>query len=157
MDSVITSNHCANELYAALSSELAGLLRQCESPALLKAGMSLISHEEDPDQLVIVRSGEVLISLPSARDSVTLGTAGPGKVLGLRCLISGKLPQIDAVCLCDCKVATIAKSRFMDVLKQHPEIYFAIAKVLSSDLELAEHHLKTTSRASVRRARKNRC
>lgn len=137
--------------------EIVELLRECESPALLKAGMLLIRHGEDPDHLVIVHSGEVRLSLPSREDSVFLGTAGPGKVLGLRCLISGERPDIDALCVCDCRVAIISKSRFMDLVKSHPEIYFAIAKVLSSDLELAEHHLKTTARVYARRSRKNSC
>jgi CRP-like cAMP-binding protein len=146
MDPAITSEESANELYARLSPELVDLLRECECPALLKAGMPLISHGQDPDHLVIVRSGEVRLSLPSRGNSVVLGTAGAGKVLGLRCLISGELPEIDALCVRDCRVATISRSEFMDVLKKHPEIYFAIVTVLSSDLELAEQCLKSVSR-----------
>lgn len=157
MDSTVTSNQHANELYASLSPELVALLRECESPAMLKAGMPLIRHGKDPDQLVIVRSGEVRLSLPSQGNAVVLGIAGPGKVLGLRCLVSGELPEIDALCMRDCSVATISRGRFMDVLKKHPEIYFAIAKVLSADLGFAEHHLKNTSRGHVRRHRKNSC
>lgn len=157
MEPAITSKESANELYAPLTPQIVELLRQCESPAMLKAGMLLITHGEDPDHLVIVRSGEVRLSLPSSGEPVFLGTAGPGKVLGLRCLISGERPDIDALCVSDCRVATISRSRFMDLVKSHPEIYFAIAKVLSSDLELAEHHLKTTSRAYARRFRKNSC
>ena len=124
---------------------------------MLKAGMLAMKHGEDPERLVILHSGEVRLSLPSQGDSVFLGTAGPGKVLGLRCLISGERPDIDALCVCDCRVAIISKTCFMELVKSHPEIYFAIAKILSSDLELAEHHLKTTSRAYARRARKNSC
>lgn len=157
MEPAITSRESANELYAPLPPEIVELLRQCESTAMLKAGMPLITHGEDPERLVIVCSGEVRLSLPSQGDPVFLGTAGPGKVLGLRCLISGERPDIDAFCMSDCRVTVISKSRFMDLVKSHPEIYFAIAKVLSSDLELAEHHLKTTSRAYARRVRKNSC
>lgn len=157
MDSMITSSQQANELYASLSPELVALLRECECPEILKAGMPLITHGKDPDHLVIVCSGEVLLSLPSRENSVVLGTAGPGKVLGLRALVSGELPEIDALCMCDCSVATISRGRFMDVLKKHPEIYFAIAKVLSADLEFAEHHLKNTFRGHARRHRKNSC
>lgn len=124
---------------------------------MLKAGMLVMRHGEDPERLVIVCSGEVRLSLPCQRDAVFLGTAGPGKVLGLRCLISGEPPDVDALCVSDCRVAIISKTRFMELVKSHPEIYFAIAKLLSSDLELAEHHLKTTSRAYARRARKNSC
>jgi CRP-like cAMP-binding protein len=157
MDATKTPNHQANELYASLSPQLVALLRECESEELRKAGTALIRHGKDLDQLVIVCSGQVLISLPSGGDSVLLGNAGAGKVLGLRALVSGELPEIDAFCIRDCAVATISRSRFMELLNKHPEIYSAIAKVLSADLKLAEHHLKNVSRNQASRAPKNSC
>lgn len=151
MDGTNTGNEPANELYASLPSGVIEALRERECPASVNAGAHLIRHGEDPHQLVIITSGEVVISLPSRSASVVLGTAGPGKVLGLRSLISGELPQIDARCLCDCKVTTISKNRFMDALKTHPQIYFGIAKVLSADVELAQAYLKNISRGHPRR------
>jgi CRP-like cAMP-binding protein len=146
MNGANTGNESANELYASLSSEVVEALREGECPGSVNAGAHLIRHGEDPHRLVIISSGEVVISLPSRGASVVLGTAGPGKVLGLRSLISGELPQIDACCVCDCKVTTISKNRFMDALKKHPQLYFAIAKVLSADVEFAQAYLKSISR-----------
>lgn len=141
----------ANELYASLSSEVIEALREGECLASVTAGTHLIRHGEDPDRLVIISSGEVVISLPSRDASVVLGTAGPGKVLGLRSLISGELPQIDARCVCDCRITIISKDLFMDALKKHPRLYFGIAKVLSADVEFAQAYLKNISRGHARR------
>jgi len=143
-------NEPANELYASLSSDVIEALRESECPVTMNAGAHLIRHGEDPHQLVIISSGEVVISLPSRGASVVLGAAGPGKVLGLRSLISGELPQIDARCACDCKVTTISKNRFMDAVKKHPQLYLGIAKVLSADVEFAQAYLKNIPRGHAR-------
>src|SRR5437016_7472036 len=58
------------------------------------------------------------------RSSVAL--AGHGKVFGLRSAVSGELPEINVMCLERCTVTLLSKDEFLQILKQYPQIYFAI-------------------------------
>jgi CRP-like cAMP-binding protein len=40
----------------------------------------------------------------------------------------------------------VPRDAFLELLKNHPEIYFAVAKVLSADLQIADHILRNHSR-----------
>jgi CRP-like cAMP-binding protein len=44
----------------------------------------------------------------------------------------------------------IPKQEFLEILRQHPEIYLSIAKVLSDELKMAEHHRRGLSGNHVR-------
>lgn len=131
-----------NELYEVLSPELVGALRQLENPFAADAGEQLISRQSAPDYLLIIDSGLTEISVQCNGKRVLLGVAGPGKVLGLRTMLSGELPEIDVTCLTDCRLSRIPRQEFCDSVRARPEFYFAATKILSADLRLAHDYLK---------------
>lgn len=116
------------------------------------AGTSLISQGVTPDYLVIIQEGSVEISVPVGEKAVRLSVAGKGKILGLRATLAGAQPEIEATALEECTLLRIPTQHFLETLKQHPEMYFAIAKILSHDLHVAERFL----RHAPRRAAKSR-
>ena len=144
-----------NELYAMLRAELRHELAQHEQLKTLPEGAILIDHGILPDHLVILNSGTVRVSVPSPKRAASLTTGQQGKVFGMRAAISGELPEIDVTCVEPCNITILPRDVFLDLLKSHPEIYFAVARVLSADLQIADRILRNYPRriASVPRFR----
>jgi CRP-like cAMP-binding protein len=69
----------------------------------------------------------------------------------MRAVVSGELPEEDVTCQENCSVTLIPRDAFIKTVRQHPEMYFAIAKVLSYDLVTAQRLLKTSLRRPFRK------
>jgi CRP-like cAMP-binding protein len=136
----------ANELYAMLSPELCAELKHHERSMTVPEGTALIRHGVLPDRLVIVHSGKVKITFSCSSESVCLDCTEVGKVFGMRAAISGELPEIDVVAVEPCRITVLPRDAFLGLLKANPEIYFAVAKVLSTDLQIADRILRNSSR-----------
>src|SRR5579872_5274242 len=122
-----------NELYAMLRADLRHELAQHEQFMTVPEGAILIDHRTLPDHLVILNSGTVRVSVPSLNRTASMTTGQEGKVFGMRSAISGELPEIDVSCVEPCNITILPRDVFLDLLKGRPEIYFAVAKVLSAD------------------------
>jgi CRP-like cAMP-binding protein len=131
-----------NELYANLSAPVLQQLAEQERSATVSRGSKLIQYRVSPNQLIILNSGLAEITVPVAGKTVSLGTAGPGKVLGLRSVMCGEVPEIDVTCLEECDITLLARDSFLEVLHRNPEMYFAVVKVLSADLKAAQSFLR---------------
>ena len=142
-----------NELYATLRVELRHELAQHEKLMTVPEGVILIDHGILPDHLVILNSGTVRVSVPSPKRATSITTGQEGKVFGMRAAISGELPEIDVTCIEPCNITILPRDVFLDLLKSHPEIYFAVAKVLSADLQIADRILRNHSSRAVPVAR----
>jgi CRP-like cAMP-binding protein len=151
MKTSLLPNKTANELYAMLSPELRTELAQYEQSVTVPQGTDLIKRGVLPNKLVIVNSGKVEITLACMRRSVSLGYGEAGKVFGMRAVVSGELPEADVTSRDNCKVTLIPRDAFLKTVRQHPQMYFAIAKVLSNDLVLAHRFLKASLSGSRRR------
>ena len=138
-----------NELYATLRAELRHELAQHEQLMTVPEGAILIDHGILPEYLVILNSGTVRVSVPSPKRAVSMTTGQQGKVFGMRAAISGQLPEIDVTCIEPCNITVLPRYVFQDLLKGHPEIYFAVAKVLSADLQIADRILRNHPRRTV--------
>jgi len=154
MKPYLASQRC-NELYDALPPEIREKLIAHETETTFPAGMQIIRAGVHPENLIIIASGLVEISLPVAQGAFSLVLAGKGKVLGLRSVVSGDLPDTDVTTLEASTVATIPQKEFLQILHQHPQMYGAIAKVLSTDLKTADSLLRQVADgATVKRNRK---
>lgn len=145
------TGHSSNELYDPLSPEIRAKLAAHEQSSTIPVGQRLISHGESPQHLTIVNSGSVEIALPTKRRTVPVAVAGKGKVFGLRTLVSGNPSEVDVTALEECQLTLIPAAYFLEVLKQHPQMYLAIAQVLSTDLRMAEGFLCQRTTATSRR------
>lgn len=152
MNSTTTAaNPATNELYASLPVDVRQVLEQHERHVIVPRGQRLIQYGVLPNQLMILNSGTVEISVPSPEAEVSLGTAGPGKVFGMRALVSGETPEIDVTPLEDCEVTVIPGPEFIAVLQSTPQVYFGVAKVLSADLKIADQLIRNCSRRNLTR------
>ena len=140
-------SEATNELYEMLSPQLRGELARFEQVQIVPAGTHLISCGVPPEHLVIVNAGKVEITLDcNSRHAASLGYSGAGKVFGMRALVSGELPEIDVTCMESCSITTVPRDVFLALLKNNPQVYFAVAKVLSSDLQIVDRILRGNSR-----------
>lgn len=143
-----------NELYAMLPPEARCELEKHEQSRVLPQGTALIEYGVLPESLAILDSGTVQVSVPCPQHCATLTTAQTGKVFGMRAAISGELPEIDVTCMEPCRVTFVPRDTFLNLLKAKPQIYFAVAKVLSADLQMANRILRSTNgRCSSQRMR----
>jgi CRP-like cAMP-binding protein len=143
-------SEAANELYDMLLPELRAELARFEQARIVPAGFHLINCGVPQEHLVIVNAGKVEITLDcNSRHAASLGYSGAGKVFGMRALVSGELPEIDVTCMESCSITTIPRDVFLAVLKDNPQVYFAVAKVLSSDLQIADRILRGNTRRCI--------
>lgn len=131
-----------NELYVNLSTKLQHELSLAASVEVATAGSLLIEYGVSPNWLIFLNSGSAEVTVPVVGRRIPLGTVGPGKVLGLRSVMCGDVPEIDVTCLEDCEVSRLLRETFLEILQRNPQMYFAVAKVLSSDLKTVQGFLR---------------
>jgi CRP-like cAMP-binding protein len=142
MNTISLHNKTTDELYATLSSELRIRLAVHERSVTAPKGTNLILRGIRPDHLVILRSGRAEIKFAGLRESFSLDDEWAGKVFGMRSVVSEDLPEIDVTCVEPSHVTFLPASVFQTLLKTNPEIYFTVAKILSSDLQMANCMLR---------------
>jgi len=151
MNTTPLHNGALNELYAVLSAELRTELAKYERSVIVSPGTQLIEHGVLPEQLVILNSGTVEITLAGMQESFSLDGAKTGKVFGMRAVVSGEMPEMDVTSQENCRITLIPRDAFLTTVRAYPQMYFAIAKVLSNDLVMAQRFLKISLRHSARR------
>jgi len=140
---MITTMGPKNQLYAQLSEQACQELAKHEQRLTVSGGTSLVRYGVPMNHLVILDSGSAEIYVPSAGKALSLGIAGPGRVLGLQSVLSGEAPPTSAICRELCDVTLVPREVFLGVLRRHPQIYFSIARILSSELSTADHAIRT--------------
>lgn len=142
-----------NELYAGLAEQLVTELRGMEETKAFGARSRLLSFGEVPSHLMILKEGKAEILLHCSKRAISLDTAAPGKVFGLKAIMTGDSAETDVVCVTPCVLTLIPAARFLALLRRHPEIYYMVAKILSADLQRADKVLKHTARGITRASR----
>ncbi|SRR6266481_5261350 len=146
-----SSSELTNELYAGFSEQVRRELGKHEQAATVPRGTRLLECGASPDQLIILNSGYAETSILVAGQARSLGIARPGKVFGLRSIIAAVPPETSVTCLEECEVVFLPKAAFLNVLRQNPRMYFAVVKVLSSDLAAADRVIRNYGRGSTAR------
>jgi CRP-like cAMP-binding protein len=131
-----------NELYSSLSPEIRLELGKLAQDTTVAQGSKLVRHGVRPEQLIILNSGKVEITVPAEGKTLTLGTAGPGKVFALRAIVAGEAAEVDVTALEKCSLTVLPAEEFLNVLRRNPEMYLAVVKVLSGDLRKADSFLR---------------
>lgn len=135
-----------NELYSGLSEAVRQELSRHEETATVSRGIRLIQRGVPPQELIILSSGTAETTVPVAGKDASLGTAGPGKVFALHSIMTGAPPETTVTTLEECRVTRVPREVFLEVLVRHPEMYFAVVKVLSADLATADRLIRDCAR-----------
>jgi CRP-like cAMP-binding protein len=131
-----------NELYSSLSPDVRQELGKIAQSATVAQGSKLVRHGVRPEQLIILDSGKVEITVPAEGKTLALGTAGPGKVFALRAIVAGEASEVEVIALERCSLTVLPAEEFLNVLRHNPEMYMAVVKVLSGDLQKADSFLR---------------
>jgi hypothetical protein len=91
-----------NQLYTSLSPAIREELSKYEEHVTVPAGTALISEGVASQYVILIERGLAEISVPAGDTVVSLSVAGEGRVLGLRSVVAGVLPEIEATALEDC-------------------------------------------------------
>ena len=143
MSSTFTTG-TANELYEMLSPALREKLAGFEKSWTAPQGTHLFQHGAVPENLIVLHSGKVEIVLCSAGKSISCDFCEAGKVFGMRAIVSGEEQELDVLCVEPCFVTSLPREIFLALLKANPEMYSAVARVLGSDLQIANGILRNT-------------
>lgn len=95
-----------------------------------------------PENLLMIERGRVEISLLDAPNERLATIAGQGRVLALAAILTGDPEESDVRTLEECEIIRVPKNIFLKALAQNPKMYFAVCKLLSADLVLAERLLR---------------
>ena len=139
----------SNELYSSVTPEVRQELLKIAREVTLPRGTKLVLSGVKPKQLIILNSGAARVEVLSDGKTLTLGVAGPGKVLALRAIVADEPAEIEVTALEDCNVTLLESTQFLATLRRHPRMYLAIAKVLSADLLNADRFLRQRSGTST--------
>jgi CRP/FNR family transcriptional regulator, cyclic AMP receptor protein len=131
-----------NELYAGLPDAVRQELSSHGAAMTVERGALLVEKGAIPDRLTILNAGTAETTVAVAGKDVSLGIARPGKVFALHSIITGTAPDITVTCLEECRVTIVPKDVFLEVLARNPQMYFAVVKVLSSDLAMADRVIR---------------
>ena len=137
-----TTSDPPNELYSSLSPGVRQELGKFAQATTVAQGGKLVRHGVRPEQLIILNSGKVEITVPAEGKTLTLGTAGPGKVFALRAIVAGEASEVEVTALEKCSLTVLPAEEFLNVLRRNPEMYLAVVKVLSGDLKKADSFLR---------------
>lgn len=132
-----------NQLYAQLPWKVCQELASHEQRLTVSGGTSLVRTGVPMDHLVVLDSGSAEMYVPTGGKALSLGIAGPGRVLGLQSVLSGEAPPTSVICRELCDVTLIPKEVFLGVLRKNPQIYFNVVRILSIELSTADHAIRT--------------
>jgi len=148
MSETVPNHRRANELYRPLPDRLVQILEALEQRQVCPAGACLVTRNVALQHVIIVRQGLVEVSVPAGNKHISIDMAGAGKVFGVRSVISGELPEINVACREECVIALLPRADFLRVVRQNPQMYFAVARILSADLMLAQQLIRQMPRAA---------
>lgn len=105
-----------------------------------------------PYGLYCINSGKVKIykTDPSEGHHQIVRLAGPGDILGYRCLLSGESYTATAETLEEATICFIDKNSFFHLLQTHPKTASHIITLLATDLGKAEKQILNISHKTIR-------
>jgi len=135
-----------NELYSALPEALRQELSSHSETGIAARGTRLVEKGAPPAGVIILSAGTAESTVTVAGREVSLGIGRPGKVFALHPIMTGAQPEVTVTCLEECRVMIVPRAVFLDFLERHPEMYFAVGKVLSADLASADRVIRECAR-----------
>jgi len=137
----------AEHLFSNLSAKSLQAFEAIKHPRTYPRQSLLFAEGQSPSGMFILRSGRVRISSATADGKrIILKIVGPGDVLGLDAVVSGKPHQASAESLEPCQLTLVKRLDFMRFLKDHPDFCLKVAEQLSESYRAA--HREVSSRAN---------
>ncbi len=128
----------------ALSESVVRALARYEKAEGWPTGSILFREGEHPRGVYIVHSGEIdQVFSSRGGHAKPLLVAGPGQILGLSCVVSGKPHNCSATARTPSVTGFIDKDRFTTILEEQPSLWWSILQLLSTDINSCYDCMKT--------------
>ena len=112
------------------------LLSGAKTPRCFAAGQSLFTQGQPNSGLYCLNAGTVALrQLDEAGNSVLLGLAYAGDVVGYRSLVSGEEHKTSAEALGPCNACKIGRTVALDLIQRRPQLGFAFLRRSSREVE----------------------
>ena len=122
-------------LFEGFTSEQLRLMAFGAEAMNLKAGRKLYVEDDQADSAYIVVSGEIGLYRDSDGVRHTLGSAGPGSILGELALIADTKRLTSAVVLSDSELLRLNRSMFRRILEEYPDLAMILHRRISEELQ----------------------
>ena len=116
------------------NSRLISTLAQYQKVHVFERGVSLFKENDTPQGVHVLLSGEVDLLFVRRGDDVPLHFASAGQILGLSSLVSGRNHEYTATATTTVLTGYVERDVLFRVLHDHPERWFDVLQVLSSDI-----------------------
>ena len=132
---------------AALNGSVLSALSRLEKSEGWLAGSVMYREGERPRGVYITHAGEI-DQLFSARNGQAkpLLIAGPGRILGLSCVVGGKPHHCSATARTPAVTGFIERERFTALLDDQPALWWSILQMLSADINTCYDCMRTLTK-----------
>lgn len=138
-------------VFCDLSQEHLEELNRAKIPENYKIHQSIFQEGAYPGGLYCIVKGKVKIfKTDSHGNKQIVRLAGPGDILGYRCLLSQEPYTANAEALEEVTICFISKKLFLHLLESSPKTAFNVMALLSKNLGQAEQQLFNTNHKNIR-------
>lgn len=131
------------------NSVVADLLAPYEKIESWPAGEVLFREGTRPEGVYFLHSGEVdlCFSSPRSGEARSLLIAGPGEILGLACVVSGRMHESSATTRATCITGFIDRTRFLRLLDDKPTLWLTVLRMISTNINACWDCMRSLSAA----------
>ncbi|HET7441749.1 MAG TPA: cyclic nucleotide-binding domain-containing protein [Terriglobales bacterium] len=145
----------AKESPQTLGPEIWRSLAPITATRFFSKGQRLFRQGSAPEGVYMIERGEVaLIPCSAGKPKGSVELVGPGTVLGLSESVSGRDYQTTAEACQSTTVSYIERQELMAFLREHCDICMQIVRLLSDDLHVLYHKVRTLKEKPVHDTRK---
>jgi CRP-like cAMP-binding protein len=131
----VTMESLAMDIDADAARKLARSLEAIARSRTYPAGGTLFRQGEPAEGVLVVRSGQVRLSVSSPDGNhLPYRTVGKGYVLGLPALFSGETYSLTAEAVEPCALGFVDRASALELVLQHPDLCFQAADLLAHEL-----------------------
>ncbi|HXE91698.1 MAG TPA: Crp/Fnr family transcriptional regulator [Terriglobales bacterium] len=110
-------------------------------------GAVLFEEGRMAEGALLVRSGRVKLSVSSPRGkTLLLEVAGPGEMLGLSAVLSGRPHEVTACAISPVEAVFFPRQEFLHYLEDHPDACLRVVSLLTTDLDAAYDRVRNLHR-----------
>lgn len=143
-----------NRVFCDLPVEALQGFDAIKTVTLYPRGSTLFSEGRQPRGVFVLCDGRAKLSICSESGKrLMLRIAGPGEVLGLSAVLSGKSYELTAETLDASQVVFVRRKDLLKFLRDHPEACMQVVHLLSTDLHTAYERVRTIGLSRTRRPR----
>ncbi len=128
----------AGDFFNSISAAVLRDFLSVVSPVYCPGNAVLFQEQQPPTRILVLLEGFAKISVNSSDGKrMILWIARPGELLGLSSVLSGIAHKVTAETLQPCRIASVPRQQFLDLLTHHPTVYQSLTRELSLEINRA--------------------